>query len=92
MRKKTITWFAVSYGSGALAMLATRRLMTVIWKQARADSPPDGTAAVRAPMADAVSWAVATGAGVAVARLLAVKSAARVWEATVHEPPPGTET
>jgi hypothetical protein len=36
-----------------------------------------------------VSWAVATGAGVGVARIVAIRSAARVWEATVHEPPPG---
>lgn len=91
MRAKSITWMAVSYGSGALAMLATRRLMALVWKHARTDTPPDGPAAVRAPIADAVSWAVATGAGVGVARILAIRSAARVWEATVHEPPPGTE-
>ena len=43
-------------------------------------------------MADAVTWAVATGAGVGVARILAIKSAAKVWEAVADEPPPGTET
>jgi hypothetical protein len=91
MRAKSITWMAVSYGSGALAMLATRRLMALAWTQARTGAPPDGPAAVRAPVADAISWAVATGAGVGVARILAIRSAARVWEATVHEPPPGIE-
>jgi hypothetical protein len=90
MRKST-TWTAISYGAGALAMLATRRALTAVWKGARGEVPPDGTAAVRAPMADAVTWAVATGAGVGVARILAIKSAAKVWEAVADEPPPGTE-
>jgi hypothetical protein len=37
---------------------------------------------------DAVSWAVASGVGVGVARLVAIRAAAGVWEAAVHEPPP----
>ncbi len=91
MPNRSMVWKAVSYGAGAAAMLAARRVMTVVWKGTKGGEPPDGTAAVRAPLADAVSWAVATGAGVGVARIVAIKSAARVWEAAVHEPPPGAE-
>ena len=49
--------------------------------------PPDR----RSAWVDALSWAVATGFGVGVARLLAVRTAAAVWEAAVHEqlPEPG---
>jgi hypothetical protein len=39
-------------------------------------------------LVDALSWAVATGVGVGVARLLAIRSAAALWEVAVHEPPP----
>jgi hypothetical protein len=42
----------------------------------------------RSPLLDAMSWAVATGVGVGLARLLAIRAAAGVWEAAVHEPPP----
>ena len=91
MRAKPLMWTGVSYGAGAIAMLATRRLLGAVWRTVRDDAPPDGTAAVGAPVADAVSWAIATGAGVGVARILAIKSAARVWEAAVHEPPPGVD-
>lgn len=89
MGAKPLVWKGASYGAGAIAMLATRRLLDLLWRQVRDEPPPDGTDAVGAPVVDALSWAIATGAGVGVARILAIKSAARVWEAAVHEPPPG---
>ena len=39
-------------------------------------------------MTDALGWAIAAGAGAGVARLVAIRTAARVWEATIHEQPP----
>ena len=37
---------------------------------------------------EALSWAIATGVGVGVTRLLAIRTAAVVWEAATDEPPP----
>lgn len=85
---KKYGWKGVTVGVGALAGLATRRVIEVIWKAVRGSTPPKVPADRRSSWLDALSWAVATGVGVGVARLLAVRTAAAVWEAAVHEPPP----
>ncbi len=87
MPSRRVVWTAVSYGIGALAMFATRKALALVWKQSHADPPPDGPAVVDAPMRDALTWGISTGAGVAVSRIVAVRSAARLWEATGHERP-----
>jgi hypothetical protein len=85
---KKYAWKAVTVGVGAVVGLFTQRLLEVLWKAARGSTPPKVLADRRSPWPDAVSWAVATGVGVGVARLLALRTAAAVWEATIHEPPP----
>ena len=85
---KKYGWKAVSVGLGALAGLATRHVLELTWKALRGSTPPKVPADRRSSWVDALSWAVATGIGVGVARLLAVRTAAAVWEAAVHEPPP----
>jgi Protein of unknown function (DUF4235) len=89
---KTLGWKAVSYGAGALATIVTRRTLTMAWNRF-ADRPPPGNPADRyAPWMPALIWAVATGVGIGVMNLVAVRSAARVWEAATHETPPGSES
>jgi Protein of unknown function (DUF4235) len=85
---KKYGWKAVTIGLGALAALVTQRSFEVIWKAVRGSTPPKVAADRRSPWPDALSWAVATGVGVGVVRLLAVRTAAAVWESAVHEPPP----
>ncbi len=85
---KKYGWKAVSVGLGALAGFGTQRLLEVIWKALRGSTPPKVPADRRTSWVDALTWAVATGVGVGVARLMAVRTAAAVWEAAVHEPPP----
>ena len=88
MSRKQELWKAVSYGAGGLATLATRKALGLVWSARRPGPPPDGPGTVRAPLHEAIMWAVAVGAGVAVVRILAIRSAAKVWEITTHEPPP----
>jgi hypothetical protein len=84
---KKLGWKAISYGAGALAGLVTQRVLEAAWKESRHASPP--VAADRdSSWMEALSWAIATGVGIGVARLLAIRTAAVVWEATTHEPPP----
>jgi hypothetical protein len=91
VRAKPLAWNAVSYGAGALATLVTRRVLVTVWG-ARHDEPaPEGPGAVRAPLPEALTWAIAVGAGLAVVRMLAIRSAARMWEVATHEPPPVAE-
>lgn len=81
-------WKAIAVGTGALTGFATQRVIEVIWTAVRGSTPPKLAADRSSPWPDAVSWAIATGIGVGVARLLAVRTAAVLWEAAVHAPPP----
>ncbi|HEX4175106.1 MAG TPA: DUF4235 domain-containing protein [Acidimicrobiales bacterium] len=81
-------WKAIAVGTGTLTGLATQRVIELIWTAVRGSRPPKLAADRSSPWPDAVSWAIATGIGVGVARLLAVRTAAVLWEAAVHAPPP----
>lgn len=85
---KKYAWKAITIALGALVGLAAQRLIEMPWKLFRGSTPPKVLADRRSPWLDAVSWAVASGIGVGVARLVAIRTAAGVWEAAVHEPPP----
>lgn len=85
---KTYGWKAITLGSGALAGMLTQRLLETAWKAVRGASPPPKPADRRSSWIDALSWAIATGVGAGVARLVAIRTAARVREAAIHEPPP----
>jgi hypothetical protein len=89
MKRKELRWKAMSYGAGALAGLATQRLFDRAWKGLGHASRPPVPADRRSSWAEALSWAVATGVGMGVSRLLAIRTAAVVWEAATHERPPG---
>jgi hypothetical protein len=84
---KTYGWKVIALGSGALAGFVTQRLLGMVWKTAR-DVDPPLPANRRSSWSDALAWATATGVGAAVARLVALRTAARVWEAATHELPP----
>jgi hypothetical protein len=85
--RKKLGWKAVSYGAGALAGFATQRVLEGVWRGSRHASPPV-PADRDSSWIEALSWAVATGVGIGVTRLLAIRTAAVVWEAATHEPPP----
>jgi Protein of unknown function (DUF4235) len=84
---KTVGWKAFSYGAGAVAGLVTQRVLETAWKRSRHASPPV-PADRGSSWIEALSWAAATGVGMGVTRLLAVRTAAVVWEAATHELPP----
>jgi hypothetical protein len=85
---KEVGWKAISYGVGALAGLLTQRSLELAWRTFRPAASAPIAADRRSSWSDALSWALAMGVGVGVARLLAIRTAAVVWEAATHEPPP----
>ena len=91
MGRKDIAWKVISYGAGMLATIVTQRALSSLWTRVGESPPPDNPADRGAGMLPALSWAVATGVGIGVTRLLAVRSAARVWEVATNEPPPTVE-
>jgi hypothetical protein len=64
---------------GAVTTIAAQRLLKAGWKLVTGKEPP-APSDPNAPVVTAVSWAMASAAGVAVSQLLAQRMAARYWE------------
>ena len=85
---KRLGWKAVTYAAGALATLVTQRALVTTWNRFRREPPPENLADRGNGWTPALAWAIATGVGIGVTRVVALRSAARVWEAATHEAPP----
>ena len=85
--RKQLAWKAINAGIAAVSVLVTRRVLTAVWQRFGTE-PPGGPDDRTATWRSALTWALATGVGVAVARVVAVRLSARVWEAAMHEAPP----
>ena len=82
--RERILWRIVAAASAALAALAARQLVRLGWRVAGHESGEDPDQ----PWTEAAAWAAAVGVGVGVARVLAVRGAARGWERVKGDPPP----
>lgn len=89
--EKRLGWKAVTYAAGALATVVTQRTLVRAWNRFRPEPPPDNLADRATGWTPALAWAIATGVGIGVTRLVALRSAARVWEAATHETPPDVD-
>jgi hypothetical protein len=67
-------------------------MLTMAWNRFVADPPPGNPADRHTAWMPALIWAAATGVGIGVMNLVAMRSAARVWEAATHETPPGSQS
>ena len=93
-RIRLAEWKVVSTLSGLLAGVVVRRLLNLLWAKA---SPSDHTPPLNAAdreigWGEALSWSVATGVGVGVARVVSDRLAASTWEMATGSPPPGVRT
>ncbi|MBF4160971.1 DUF4235 domain-containing protein [Nocardioides acrostichi] len=81
-------WSAMSLVSALGAAAVARKALNTGWKTATKRNPPDNPADPDVEMWEAVSWAMATGAGVALARMIAQRRAAEYFvKSTGHLPP-----
>jgi hypothetical protein len=88
--KKRLAWQGISAGAAALSVVATQRVIAIVWRRVRGEPPPEGPADRKVTWGAALTWATAMGVGIAVARVIAVRLSAEVWEAATHEAPPET--
>jgi hypothetical protein len=87
---KSTAYQALSASAVLLAAMLARKLVSSVW---RGDAePPLNPADRRVSWREGLTWAVATGVGAAVARLVALRGAAAGWELTTGEAPPGIDT
>lgn len=86
---ENFSWKAVSLGAGALAAIGARKLVAAVWPGS--SRPPLNPADRRINWGEALSWAIASGLGAGVARLVSKRTAAKGWEMATGNTPPGVK-
>lgn len=78
-------------GSGLVAAKVARSALDKGWAKTRGGEPPRNPAVPGTTWPEALTWAVASGVAVAVARLIATKGVASTWVKATGSLPPGVE-
>jgi hypothetical protein len=87
--KDEVLWKALATGASIVAAMAARNLATASWQKAAGGDPPTNPADPKTSWSEAIGWTVLVGVLAGVARLVARRSAAEVWESWQGELPPG---
>jgi hypothetical protein len=83
----SLAWKVLGTGAAVGAGVLAKRLVTSAWKLATGKEPPANPEDPEVSWKEALGWAVASGAVVGVARLLATRKAARYFtESAGHRP------
>jgi hypothetical protein len=78
-------------GSAILAGIAARKVLTAAWRKGTGDDPPANPESPDTTWAQAVVWALASGAAIGLARMLATRKAAEYYRKSSGHLPPGLE-
>ncbi len=81
----------VGIATGIAVRKATNAALTSAWRRTRHTEPPASPAAPGTPWAEALSWAVASGVAMSVARLLATRGTATAKMKLTGTAPEGLE-
>jgi hypothetical protein len=84
-------WKIAGTGSAILAGVLTRKLLTKTWTSITGNEPPSNPEHPEVTWPEAISWAVLSGVAVALARLVATRTAADRWVKATGSLPPGLE-
>ena len=75
-----LVWTVLGTGSGLAAQSAARSVIKKLWVLATGKQPPANPLRPHVALAEAVGWAVVSGALVGVVRMLATRQAAKFYE------------
>jgi len=87
-----LVWKILGAGAGIGAATMTRKLVTSGWAAATGKPPPENPEDPEVSWPEAVGWAVASGAAIGVARLLATRKAAEYYAKSAGHPPKALNT
>ena len=87
----SIGWRLLGTVSAVVAGIAARKLMVRVWRLASGDNPPANPAAPDTQWREAIPFAVASGAAIGLARMLATRKAAGYYRRSTGHLPPGME-
>ena len=81
----------IGIGTGIAVRKVSEKVLNKIWLKTKHSAPPADPAAPGTPWAEALSYAVASGVAIGVARLVATKGAATAKLKMTGKPPSGME-
>lgn len=87
--KPSKAWKIFGTVSAIAAGVATKRLLEVAWKTATGHAPPENPEHPDVQWWEAVSFAIASGAAIGVARMLAARKAAEYYRKSTGKLPAG---
>ena len=86
-----LVWKVLGFGSAIVAGVAARKVMTSAWERGTGNPPPANPESPDTSWREAVLWAVASGALVGVARMLAARKAADYYRKSTGHLPKGLQ-
>ncbi len=89
MAGSKLGWTLVRSASTFAAVAVTKKVVDSGWRWVTGHEPPTDPEDPDLTWQEAISWALASGVGIAVARLLATRQAAHLWRKWTGELPPG---
>ena len=81
----------VGIGTGIAVRKVSQKVLTKVWQRTKHTDPPADPNAPGVPWPEALSYAVASGVAIGVARLIATKGAASAKVKLTGKPPKGME-
>ncbi|MDQ1615592.1 MAG: hypothetical protein QOJ60_1531 [Actinomycetota bacterium] len=77
--------------SAVLGGIAARKILVAAWQKSTGKEPPMNPASPTTSWPEAIGWALASGAAMGVARMLATRKAAGYYQRSAGHLPPGME-
>ena len=90
-KESSLAWKVLATLSAVTAGIAARKVLVAIVRKTTGKEPPANPEAPGTSWQEAIGWAVASGATMGLARMLATRKAAAVFEKSTGHLPPGLE-
>ena len=84
-------WQVLGGVTGIAAGFAVRKTLRGGWTSVTGKEPPANPAAPGTTWSEALTWAVLSGATIAVGRMVAQRGAAEAWKSRIGSYPPGLD-
>ncbi len=88
----SLVWKVLGTGAAVLAAGAATKLLSASWKVATGKEPPINPENPDTTMAEAIGWALVSGALIGTARMLATRKAAQYYRKSAGHLPKGIES
>jgi hypothetical protein len=86
-----VTFKVIGLVSGLVAAKGARAVLDKAWRAGRGTEPPRNPAVPGTEWSEAVTWAIASGIALGLAKMLAARGIAGVWRRATGSLPPGVE-